>query len=195
MEAGLPPCPNFIYFIIHKWCPQNSPSSFSSVCGRHVSSCVRELYTWCSERATAQPYNCGLDKVFSGYQGRSTLMMMTEMDIETAVYYVHLTRLIAREDFIKFTRRESTKTYITTVELWCELWNIKVNDGNTQEAVCFSRRHRFPEDNLQENGRNILFVHSLKCLCYLRLEDYTENSYWKDRSQGLGHVHTSIFPI
>jgi hypothetical protein len=27
-----------------------------------------------------------------------TLMMMTEMDIETSVYYVHLTRLIARED-------------------------------------------------------------------------------------------------
>jgi len=25
---------------------------------------------------------------------------MTEMDIETSVYYVHLTRLIAREDFI-----------------------------------------------------------------------------------------------
>jgi hypothetical protein len=28
-------------------------------------------------------------------------MMMTEMDIETSVYYVHLTRLIAREDYIK----------------------------------------------------------------------------------------------
>jgi hypothetical protein len=28
-------------------------------------------------------------------------MMMTEMDIETLVYYVHLTQLIAREDFIK----------------------------------------------------------------------------------------------
>jgi hypothetical protein len=54
------------------------------------------------------------DKVFSGYQlsiYQGTLMMMTEMDIETSVYYVHLTLLIAREDFIKFTRRESTKTY------------------------------------------------------------------------------------
>jgi hypothetical protein len=40
------------------------------------------------------------------------MMMTTEMDIETSVYYVHLTRLIAREDFIKFTRRESTKIYI-----------------------------------------------------------------------------------
>jgi hypothetical protein len=30
------------------------------------------------------------------------MMMMTEMDIETSVYNVHLTRLIAREDFINF---------------------------------------------------------------------------------------------
>jgi hypothetical protein len=29
-------------------------------------------------------------------------MMITEMDIETSVYYVHLTRLIAREDYICF---------------------------------------------------------------------------------------------
>jgi hypothetical protein len=36
---------------------------------------------------------------------------MNEMEIEKSIYYVHLTRLIAREDFIKFTRRESTKTY------------------------------------------------------------------------------------
>jgi hypothetical protein len=36
---------------------------------------------------------------------------MTEMDIETSAYYVHLTRLIVREDIIKFTHRESTKTY------------------------------------------------------------------------------------
>jgi hypothetical protein len=40
------------------------------------------------------------------------MMMMTETDIETSVYYVHLTRLMARGNFIKFTRRESTKTYI-----------------------------------------------------------------------------------
>jgi hypothetical protein len=40
------------------------------------------------------------------------LMMMTEMDIETSVHNEHLTQLIAREDFIKFTRRKSTKTNI-----------------------------------------------------------------------------------
>jgi hypothetical protein len=37
-------------------------------------------------------------------------MIMTEMDIETSGYYVHLTRLIAREDFIK----------IQVVVLWAE---------------------------------------------------------------------------
>jgi hypothetical protein len=45
--------------------------------------------------------------------------MMTEMDIETSVYNVHLTRLIAREDFIKFTRRESTKTHNDIKLLYC----------------------------------------------------------------------------
>jgi len=45
-------------------------------------------------------------------------MMMTEMDIETSVYYVHLTRLIAREDYIKFTRRESTNILNISVLHW-----------------------------------------------------------------------------
>jgi len=43
-------------------------------------------------------------------------MMMTKIDIETSVYYIHLTRLIAREDYLKFTRRESTKTYIENLK-------------------------------------------------------------------------------
>jgi hypothetical protein len=40
------------------------------------------------------------------------LMMMTEMVFETLVRYGYLARLIAREDYIKFSRRESSKTYI-----------------------------------------------------------------------------------
>jgi hypothetical protein len=59
-----------------------------------------------------ETYTDDFDKVLSGYQHLTLMMMMTEMDIETSVYYVHLTRLIAQEDFIKFTRRESTNTYI-----------------------------------------------------------------------------------
>jgi len=36
---------------------------------------------------------------------------MTEMDIETSVYNVHLTRLIAREDFIKWKLSYATEVY------------------------------------------------------------------------------------
>jgi hypothetical protein len=61
------------------------------------------------------------------------LMMMTEMDIETSVYNVHLTRLIAREDFIKFTRRESTKTYFVSVSF---------RGRNLQVTMCYRNRKR-----------------------------------------------------
>jgi hypothetical protein len=53
-------------------------------------------------------------------------MMMIEMGIETSVYYVYLTRLIAREDYIKFIRRESTKTYT------CREVGLDVNTGTTK---------------------------------------------------------------
>jgi len=36
---------------------------------------------------------------------------MTEMVIKMSVQYVHLTWLIAQEDYIKFTHHESTNTY------------------------------------------------------------------------------------
>jgi hypothetical protein len=39
-----------------------------------------------------------------------TLMLKTVMIIETSVQYIHLRRLLAREDYIKFIRRESTET-------------------------------------------------------------------------------------
>jgi hypothetical protein len=38
------------------------------------------------------------------------MMMMTEMVFKTLVQYGHLTRLITREDYVKFSRRESSKT-------------------------------------------------------------------------------------
>jgi hypothetical protein len=41
------------------------------------------------------------------------MMRMTEMVFETLVQCGHLTWLIAREDDIKFSRRESSKTYKT----------------------------------------------------------------------------------
>jgi hypothetical protein len=43
------------------------------------------------------------------------LMMGTEMVFETSVLYSHLTRLIAPEDFIEFSRRESSRSYNFTL--------------------------------------------------------------------------------
>jgi len=45
-----------------------------------------------------------------------TLMMMTVMVIETSVQYEHLMRMLAREDYIKFTLREITKIYINSLQ-------------------------------------------------------------------------------
>jgi hypothetical protein len=41
-----------------------------------------------------------------------SLMMMMKMFLETSVEYRHVTRLIAREDFIKFSSRERSRTCI-----------------------------------------------------------------------------------
>jgi len=43
-------------------------------------------------------------------------MMMTVMVIETSVQYEHLMRMLAREDYIKFTLREITKIYINSLQ-------------------------------------------------------------------------------
>jgi hypothetical protein len=52
---------------------------------------------------------------------------------------------------------------LTSVESWCERWNIKINEDKTQ-AIYFSRRHRPVEICLTLNGRNIPFVNQLKYL-------------------------------
>jgi hypothetical protein len=40
------------------------------------------------------------------------IMIMPEMVFDTLVQYGHVTRLRAREDYIKFSRRESSRTYL-----------------------------------------------------------------------------------
>jgi hypothetical protein len=50
---------------------------------------------------------------------------------------------------------------LTSMETWCELWNIKINEEKTQ-GVYFSRRRGPPESYLTLNGRNIPFVNSVK---------------------------------
>jgi hypothetical protein len=52
---------------------------------------------------------------------------------------------------------------LTSVESWCERWNIKINEDKTQ-AIYFSRGYRPVETCLTLNGRNIPFLNQVKCL-------------------------------
>jgi hypothetical protein len=46
---------------------------------------------------------------------------------------------------------------LSAIETWCERWNIKINEDNTQ-AIYFSHRLRPHEVHLTLNGQNIPFV-------------------------------------
>jgi hypothetical protein len=50
--------------------------------------------------------------------------------------------------------------------MWCERWNIKINEDKTQ-AIYLSCRLRPPEAHLTLNGQNILFIYHVKYLCVL----------------------------
>jgi hypothetical protein len=52
---------------------------------------------------------------------------------------------------------------LTSVESWCERWNIKINEDKTQ-AIYFSRGYIPVGTCLTLNGRNISFVHQVKYL-------------------------------
>jgi hypothetical protein len=67
----------------------------------------------------------------------------------------------------KITGRESQgacrQDELIAIETWCESWNIKINEGETQVSY-FSQRLRSPEVHLTLNGRNIPFVNHVKYL-------------------------------
>jgi hypothetical protein len=52
---------------------------------------------------------------------------------------------------------------LTAVKSWCERWNIKINEWNTQ-TIYFVRRLGVPEDVSQLNGRDIPFVSNVTYL-------------------------------
>jgi hypothetical protein len=52
---------------------------------------------------------------------------------------------------------------LTSMEAWCERWNIKINEDKTQ-AIYFSRRRGQVEAHFALNGRNIPFVNYVKYL-------------------------------
>jgi hypothetical protein len=50
---------------------------------------------------------------------------------------------------------------LSSMDTWCEHWNIKINEDKTQ-GIYFSRSRRPPESHLTLNGQNITFVNSVK---------------------------------
>jgi hypothetical protein len=52
---------------------------------------------------------------------------------------------------------------LSSMEAWCERWNIKINEDKAR-GIYFSCSRRPPESHLTLNGRNIPFVHSAKFL-------------------------------
>jgi hypothetical protein len=55
---------------------------------------------------------------------------------------------------------------LSSMEMWCECWNIKINEEKTR-AIYFSHRLTPPESHLTLNGWNIPFVNSIKYLCVI----------------------------
>jgi hypothetical protein len=52
---------------------------------------------------------------------------------------------------------------LSSMETWCERWNIKINEDKIQ-GMYFSHSRRPPMSHLALNGRNIPFVNSAKYL-------------------------------
>jgi hypothetical protein len=52
---------------------------------------------------------------------------------------------------------------LTSVEAWCERWNIKINEDQTQ-GIYFSHSRRPPAARFTLNGKDIPFVNSIKYL-------------------------------
>jgi hypothetical protein len=50
---------------------------------------------------------------------------------------------------------------LSSMEAWCERWNIKINEDKTQ-GIYFSHSRRPPVSHLTLNGRDIPFVNSIK---------------------------------
>jgi hypothetical protein len=75
------------------------------------------------------------------------------------------------------------------MEAWCERWNIKINEENTQ-GIYFSHGRRQSVSRITLNGKNIPFVNTIKHLGVLcDKKNYMEITHTNDRSQGLQNIY------
>jgi hypothetical protein len=77
---------------------------------------------------------------------------------------------------------------LSSMETWCERWNIKINEEKTQ-AIYFSHSRRPPVSHLKLNERNIPFVNSAKYLGVIFNKKVTWRLHINDRSQGLQNIY------
>jgi len=97
----------------------------------------------CTQRCERRSY---FNEVFLGYQPRQTdvsrgisvpiIRMGTEIPLETSVAYTHLTRLMARENFTEFSRREKSRSYTVHSSLQLQFSCCHVH-SNVRETVAF----------------------------------------------------------
>jgi hypothetical protein len=66
--------------------------------------------------------------------------------------YISKSDRIRKEGFIV----KKLQRGLSSIETWCERWNIKINEDKTQ-GIYFSRSRRPPESYLTLNGINIHF--------------------------------------
>jgi hypothetical protein len=112
---------------------------------------------------------------------REMQTVLPQVSILSSVYisdapkrYVFLTLFTDGTDCKKSYVLRKLLLGFTSLELWCERWNIKFNDDETQ-AIYFSHRWRPLEDYLTMKGRNIPFenhVTDLSVFLTQRLDGY-----------------------
>jgi hypothetical protein len=79
--------------------------------------------------------------------------------LSPTLYNLHINYTPQKEGF---TVRKLQRG-LSSMEAWCERWNIKINEDKTQ-GIYFSHSRRPPVSHLTLNGRDIPFVNSIKYL-------------------------------
>jgi hypothetical protein len=103
---------------------------------------------------------------------------------------IHSVNLALFSDFCLYATEHKVGYVLTTFQrglnstaVWCERWNIKINEDKTRE-IYFSHRIRQPDSLLTFTCKKRKI-----CQCNLLLENYMETTRRNDRSQGLQNNH------
>jgi hypothetical protein len=82
---------------------------------------------------------------------------------------------------------------LTSMDSWCERWNMQINEDKTQ-AICFSHRRSQVEAYLILKGRCIPFGNNVKYLGVIFDKNYMGITYRNDHHQGL-RIFVSIYHL